>query len=229
MREESRGKQTPEAAAQDKSKSVFAVVEGAEEHNEGEEQSEPSNDDKGDEMSKSANNYPGAASIATVLADIPVDTIAGHPIHKLQHMQEQELRKALKLDQAKRQKVETEIKKHLETDIGNCTSSTEKLQMSSSPATTLAEEKKPEEARNQEAEQTGEEQEQTEGEAKKEFFPPSGLGAITRWGWWILIAYMFFAQTTVCDEWFVPAIEVISEKFNIPEDVSSFGLIQYLD
>ena len=30
----------------------------------------------------------------------------------------------------------------------------------------------------------------------------------TRWLWWLLIAYMFYAQATVCDDWFVPAIEV---------------------
>eukprot|EP00392_Amoebophrya_sp_AT5.2_P010432 g10492.t1 len=88
-----------------------------------------------------------------------------------------------------------------------------------------------------------------------------------RWLWWLLIAYMFFAQATVCmagpggkclcgqsatqvgppqphyvslyticlltiagpvilcDDWFVPAIEVVCQRYGIPEDVAGATLM----
>ncbi|CAD7971830.1 unnamed protein product [Amoebophrya sp. A25] len=55
--------------------------------------------------------------------------------------------------------------------------------------------------------------------------PTSGPIYYLRWLWWVLIAYMFFAQATVCDEWFVPAIEVVCEKYGIPEDVAGATLM----
>ncbi|CAD7961611.1 unnamed protein product [Amoebophrya sp. A120] len=61
-----------------------------------------------------------------------------------------------------------------------------------------------------------------------ELHPPPEFGSFlyfARWFWWVLIAYMFFAQATVCDEWFVPAIEVVCEKYGIPEDVAGATLM----
>ncbi|KAJ1631987.1 hypothetical protein T492DRAFT_905486 [Pavlovales sp. CCMP2436] len=42
---------------------------------------------------------------------------------------------------------------------------------------------------------------------------------IAKWGWWVVIGYMFAAQAKVCDEFFVPAIEVplaAPEVFRLP-------------
>ncbi|CAD7923613.1 unnamed protein product [Amoebophrya sp. A120] len=54
--------------------------------------------------------------------------------------------------------------------------------------------------------------------------PQSG-GGILRWGWWLVIAYMFYAQATICDEYFVQSIKVVVETFGIPEDVAGATLM----
>jgi len=50
---------------------------------------------------------------------------------------------------------------------------------------------------------------------------------IAKWGWWVVIGYMFAAQAKVCDEFFVPAIEACSRKFSIPEDVAGATLMAF--
>lgn len=47
----------------------------------------------------------------------------------------------------------------------------------------------------------------------------------SRWGWWLVIAYMFYAQATICDEYLVEAIKVIVSRFQIPEDVAGATLL----
>lgn len=47
----------------------------------------------------------------------------------------------------------------------------------------------------------------------------------TRWLWWLVIAYMFYAQATICDEYFVQSIKVVVETFKIPEDVAGATLM----
>lgn len=49
--------------------------------------------------------------------------------------------------------------------------------------------------------------------------------AYTRWWWWLVIAYMFYAQATICDEYFVESIKVMVERFQIPEDVAGATLM----
>ena len=44
-------------------------------------------------------------------------------------------------------------------------------------------------------------------------------------GWWLVIAYMFYAQATICDEYFVQSIKVVVETFQIPEDVAGATLM----
>jgi len=46
-----------------------------------------------------------------------------------------------------------------------------------------------------------------------------------RWLLWPLIFYMFYAQASTCDEYFVAAIKVCVEKFRIPEDVAGATLM----
>lgn len=50
---------------------------------------------------------------------------------------------------------------------------------------------------------------------------------VARWGWWVLIAWMFAAQAKVCDSFFIPAIEACSRKFEIPEDVAGATLMAF--
>lgn len=40
------------------------------------------------------------------------------------------------------------------------------------------------------------------------------------WLLWPFIVYLFWAQSLVCDEYFVPSVQVFSETFKIPEDVA---------
>ena len=35
----------------------------------------------------------------------------------------------------------------------------------------------------------------------------------TRWLWWLLIIYMFYAQATICDEYFVESIKATASGF----------------
>lgn len=46
-----------------------------------------------------------------------------------------------------------------------------------------------------------------------------------RWLWWPAILYLFWAMAFICDEYFVRTIEVISERFQIPDDVAGATLM----
>lgn len=46
------------------------------------------------------------------------------------------------------------------------------------------------------------------------------LQPFLRWIWWLVVAYCFWASAEVCDEYFVPTIELISDTFKIPQDVA---------
>lgn len=50
---------------------------------------------------------------------------------------------------------------------------------------------------------------------------------IARFGWWVLIVWLFAAQAKVCDSFFVPAIEACSRRFSIPEDVAGATLMAF--
>ena len=50
---------------------------------------------------------------------------------------------------------------------------------------------------------------------------------VARWGWWLLIAWLFAAQAKVCDGFFIPAIEACSRRFSIPEDVAGATLMAF--
>merc|ERR1719359_494892 len=46
-----------------------------------------------------------------------------------------------------------------------------------------------------------------------------------KWMWWPLLIYLFWGMAYVCDDFFVRTIEVISERFNIPDDVAGATLM----
>lgn len=46
-----------------------------------------------------------------------------------------------------------------------------------------------------------------------------------RWLWWPWLAYLFWGMAYVCDDYFVRTIEVISERFKIPDDVAGATLM----
>jgi len=46
-----------------------------------------------------------------------------------------------------------------------------------------------------------------------------------RWLWWPAILYLFWCMAFVCDVYFVRTIEVISERFKIPDDVAGATLM----
>merc|ERR1719221_597166 len=46
-----------------------------------------------------------------------------------------------------------------------------------------------------------------------------------RWLWWPLILYLFWGMAFTCDEYFVRTIDVISERFEIPDDVAGATLM----
>jgi len=46
-----------------------------------------------------------------------------------------------------------------------------------------------------------------------------------RWLWWPAILYLFWGMAYVCDVYFVRTIEVISERFRIPDDVAGATLM----
>lgn len=60
---------------------------------------------------------------------------------------------------------------------------------------------------------------------------PDDEGTVTlsmsylRWFWWPLILYLFWGMGYVCDVYFVRTIEVISERFHIPDDVAGATLM----
>jgi len=49
--------------------------------------------------------------------------------------------------------------------------------------------------------------------------------AYLRWMWWPFLVYLFWGMAYVCDDFFVRTIEVISERFNIPDDVAGATLM----
>jgi K+-dependent Na+/Ca+ exchanger-like protein len=49
--------------------------------------------------------------------------------------------------------------------------------------------------------------------------------AYIRWLWWPLLAYLFWGMAYICDDYFVRTIEVISERFQIPDDVAGATLM----
>jgi len=46
-----------------------------------------------------------------------------------------------------------------------------------------------------------------------------------RWLWWPIILYLFWGMAYVCDVYFVRTIDVISERFQIPDDVAGATLM----
>jgi len=46
-----------------------------------------------------------------------------------------------------------------------------------------------------------------------------------RWLWWPVILYLFWGMAFVCDHYFVRTIDVISERFSIPDDVAGATLM----
>jgi len=46
-----------------------------------------------------------------------------------------------------------------------------------------------------------------------------------KWLWWPFLLYLFWGMAHICDEYFVRAIEVISDRFNIPDDVAGATLM----
>jgi K+-dependent Na+/Ca+ exchanger-like protein len=45
--------------------------------------------------------------------------------------------------------------------------------------------------------------------------------------WWVLILYMFYCMAAICDEYLVPAVDKICERFHIPEDVAGATLVAF--
>jgi len=62
-----------------------------------------------------------------------------------------------------------------------------------------------------------------EAKAKGFTFPTA---AAAYW-WWILILYMFYCMAAICDEYLVPAVDKICERFHIPEDVAGATLVAF--
>jgi len=54
---------------------------------------------------------------------------------------------------------------------------------------------------------------------------PQGASSWQRWLWWPIILYLFWGMAYVCDEYFVRTIDIISERFSIPEDVAGATLM----
>eukprot|EP00397_Hematodinium_sp_SG-2012_P008193 GEMP01008248.1.p1 GENE.GEMP01008248.1~~GEMP01008248.1.p1 ORF type:complete len:805 (+),score=137.85 GEMP01008248.1:41-2455(+) len=52
-----------------------------------------------------------------------------------------------------------------------------------------------------------------------------GHWSYLRWGYWLIIIYMFYAQASVCDHYFVESIKIIVDRYNIPEDVAGATLM----
>jgi len=45
--------------------------------------------------------------------------------------------------------------------------------------------------------------------------------------WWLLIVYMFYVMAIVCDDYLVPTVDVMCERFQIPEDVAGATLMAF--
>jgi len=50
-------------------------------------------------------------------------------------------------------------------------------------------------------------------------------GSYVKWLWCLLIVYMFYAQATICDEYFVESIKVVCDVYKIPGDVAGATLM----
>jgi len=74
-----------------------------------------------------------------------------------------------------------------------------------------------------EAERSGASEASPSPEARRPF-PPTAFAA---YGWWILILYMFFIMAVVCDDYLVPAVDIICERWSIPEDVAGATLMAF--
>jgi len=48
----------------------------------------------------------------------------------------------------------------------------------------------------------------------------AALTPYLRYLWWLVVVYLFWAQALVCDDYFVPTIEAISDKLQIPDDIA---------
>ena len=44
------------------------------------------------------------------------------------------------------------------------------------------------------------------------------------YAWWPIILYMFYLMSVVCDDYLLPAVDAISARFHIPDDVA--GAVQ---
>ena len=40
------------------------------------------------------------------------------------------------------------------------------------------------------------------------------------YAWWPIIIYMFYLMSVVCDDYLLPAVDAISARFHIPDDVA---------
>jgi|EP00927_Polykrikos_kofoidii_P065302 K+-dependent Na+/Ca+ exchanger-like protein len=54
-------------------------------------------------------------------------------------------------------------------------------------------------------------------EPEKIVFPPTEPLAYL---WWFFIVYMFYVMAAVCDDYLVPAVDIICNRFHVPEDVA---------
>ncbi|CAK9003921.1 unnamed protein product [Durusdinium trenchii] len=45
--------------------------------------------------------------------------------------------------------------------------------------------------------------------------------------WWPLILYMFYLMSVVCDDYLLPAVDAISARFHIPDDVAGATLVAF--
>jgi K+-dependent Na+/Ca+ exchanger-like protein len=51
--------------------------------------------------------------------------------------------------------------------------------------------------------------------------------ALAAYYWWLVIFYMFYLMSAICDEYLVPTVDVICEEFSIPEDVAGATLLAF--
>mmetsp|Transcript_42834 Transcript_42834/g.79849 ORF Transcript_42834/g.79849 Transcript_42834/m.79849 type:complete len:389 (+) Transcript_42834:21-1187(+) len=45
--------------------------------------------------------------------------------------------------------------------------------------------------------------------------------------WWPIIFYMFYLMSVVCDDYLLPAVDAMSERFHIPDDVAGATLVAF--
>jgi len=45
--------------------------------------------------------------------------------------------------------------------------------------------------------------------------------------WWLIILYMFYVMSMVCDDFLIPAVNVICERYDIPDDVAGATLLAF--